>query len=79
MIELVQRRLEGGTVMCGSERWTVKCQGTADGSGDVIVELPLELLAKMGLALGDDLDVEILNDAIILKPKRLIDALRDNP
>lgn len=60
--------------MCGSERWTVKCQDTADGSGDVIIELPLELLAKMGLALGDDLDVEVLDDAIILKPKRLIDA-----
>lgn len=61
--------------MCESECWTVKYQGTADGSGDVIIELPLELLAKMGLALGDDLDVEVLDDAIILKPKRLIDAL----
>jgi antitoxin ChpS len=60
--------------MCDSERWTVKCQGTADGSGDVIVELPLELLAKMGLALGDDLEVEVLDDAIVLKPKRFIDV-----
>lgn len=60
--------------MCDSERWTVKCQGAADGSGDVIIELPLDLLAEMGLSLGDDLDVEVLDDAIILKPRRLIDV-----
>lgn len=60
--------------MCDSERWTVKCQGTADGSGDVIIELPLDLLAEMGLSIGDDLDVEVLDDAIILKPRRLIDV-----
>lgn len=60
--------------MCDSERWTVKCQRAADGSGDVIIELPLDLLAEMGLSLGDDLDVEVLDDAIILKPRRLIDV-----
>lgn len=60
--------------MCDSERWIVKCLGAADGSGDVIIELPLDLLTEMGLSLGDDLDVEVLDDAIILKPKRLIDA-----
>ena len=38
-----------------SEHWIVRCQDTADGSGDVIVYLPPELLAKLGLEVGDDL------------------------
>jgi antitoxin ChpS len=38
--------------MSESERWTVKCQKTTDGTGDVIVDLPPELLARLGLGLG---------------------------
>nr|WP_097303502.1 AbrB/MazE/SpoVT family DNA-binding domain-containing protein [Pseudomonas chlororaphis] len=51
------------------QRWTVKCQDTADGSGDVIVDLPSELLASLGLGLGDELTIEVIDGAIVLKPK----------
>lgn len=53
-----------------SERWTVKCQDAADGSGDVIVDLPPELLAKLGLEVGDDLTITTTKDAIVLRPTR---------
>jgi hypothetical protein len=56
--------------MSGPKRWTVKCQDTADGTGDVIVDLPRELLATLGLSLGDELTIEVLDGAIVLKPKR---------
>ena len=54
--------------MSGSERWIVKCQDTEDGSGDVIVDLPPELLAKMGVGVGDDLTITVADGAIVLKP-----------
>jgi hypothetical protein len=56
--------------MSEPERWTVKCQHTADGTGDVIVDLPPELLVTLGLSLGDELTIEVLDGAIVLKPKR---------
>lgn len=40
------------------ESWRVVCQAPGDGSGDVIVELPSELLEQLGLTLGDELSVE---------------------
>jgi antitoxin ChpS len=55
--------------MSESQSWTVKCQGTTDGSGDVIVDLPLELLARLGLGVGDELTIEVIDGAIVLKPK----------
>ena len=55
--------------MTESETWTVRCQDTADGSGDFIVDLPPELLAQMGLNLGDILTVEIINSAIVIRPQ----------
>ena len=51
-----------------SERWIVKCQSTEDGSGDVIVDLPPELLVKMGVGVGDDLTITVVNGTIVLKP-----------
>jgi len=56
--------------MSESERWTVKCQEAADGTGDVIVDLPPELLAKLSLGLGDELTIEVIDGAIVLEPKR---------
>ena len=53
--------------MTESETWTVRCQATADGSGDFIVDLPPELLAEMGWGLGDILTVEVIDDSIVLK------------
>lgn len=54
--------------MTDSETWTVRCQDTADGSGDFIVDLPPKLLAQMGLGLGDILTIEEIDGSIVLKP-----------
>jgi putative toxin-antitoxin system antitoxin component (TIGR02293 family) len=54
--------------MSESERWIVKCQNTEDGSGDIIVDLPPELLVKMGVGVGDDLTITVANGTIVLKP-----------
>jgi len=52
------------------DRWTVKCQDAADGSGDVIVDLPPELLARFSLSIGDELTIEVIDGVIVLKPIR---------
>jgi antitoxin ChpS len=55
--------------MTESQRWTVKCQDPADGSGDVIIDLPPDLLASFGLNVGDLLTIEVIGGAIVLTPK----------
>lgn len=40
--------------MSDAQGWTVKRQDTADGSGDVIVDLPSELLTQLGAGVGGD-------------------------
>ncbi len=50
-----------------SDSWRVVCQDSGDGSGDVIVELPSELLEKLGWNLGDELAIEKGEDGISLK------------
>ena len=52
-----------------SDSWRVVCQDPGDGSGDVIVELPYELLEKLGWTLGDELAIEQGEDGISLKLK----------
>lgn len=57
----------------GSEnkRWIVNCQDAADGTGDLIVPLPDDLLAAIGLTSGDKLDMEKQPDGTItLTPVR---------
>jgi antitoxin ChpS len=56
-------------IMTEAQRWTVKCQDPADGSDDVIIDLPPELLASLGLSIGDVLTIEVIDDAIVLTPK----------
>lgn len=41
-----------------NQRWTVTCQDAADGTGDMIVPLPDDLLSEIGLVIGDTLTVE---------------------
>ncbi|MFK3643654.1 MULTISPECIES: AbrB/MazE/SpoVT family DNA-binding domain-containing protein [Pseudomonas] len=53
---------------------TVVCQDSADGSGDVIIDLPPEILAAMGVGLGDLLSIELVNESIVLKPIHDIDS-----
>jgi len=57
-----------------SESWRVVCQDPADGSGDVIVELPPELLEQLGWGLGDELSVEAGEENISLKLKQRADG-----
>ena len=54
--------------MSDTQRWTVKCQDPADGSGDVIVDLPPELVTALGLDDGDILSIEKIDGVIVLKP-----------
>ncbi|WP_443217042.1 AbrB/MazE/SpoVT family DNA-binding domain-containing protein [Pseudomonas sp. GM78] len=56
-------------IMTEAQRWTVKCQDPADGSGDVIIDLPPDLLASLGLSIGDVLTLEVIDGAIVLTPK----------
>jgi antitoxin ChpS len=56
-------------IMTEAQRWTVKCQDPADGSGDVIIDLPPDLLTSLGLSIGDVLTIEVIDGAIVLTPK----------
>nr|WP_097305228.1 AbrB/MazE/SpoVT family DNA-binding domain-containing protein [Pseudomonas chlororaphis] len=53
-----------------SARTTVKCQDPGDGSGDVIIDLPDDILERMGLNIGDFLTIELIGGSIVLKPIR---------
>ncbi len=55
--------------MTETQRWIVKCQDPADGTGDVIIDLPPDLLVSLGLGIGDVLTVEVIDDVIVLTPK----------
>lgn len=60
--------------MNDSVRKTVRCQDPGDGSGDVIIDLPDEILESMGLNIGDFLTIELIGGSIVLKPIRDADA-----
>ncbi len=45
----------------------------------MIVDLPSELLAKMGLKIGDELTVEVVDGVIVLKPVHNISTRRAMP
>ncbi|WP_325949606.1 AbrB/MazE/SpoVT family DNA-binding domain-containing protein [Pseudomonas putida] len=51
-------------------RMTVKCQDPEDGSKDVIIDLPPEILKALGVTVGDQLSIEIIEGVIVLKPVR---------
>lgn len=65
---MYQQRSEG--VMTESVWTTVTCQNSGDGSGDVIINLPPDVLAAMNVGIGDLLSIELVNGAIVLKPIR---------
>ena len=52
----------------------VKCQDPGDGSGDVIIDLPSDILTAMNISLGDSLTVELVDGSILLKPMRDADT-----
>lgn len=49
-----------------ADTWRVVCKDAGDGSADVIVELPSELLEKLGWTLGDELAIEKGEESISL-------------
>lgn len=61
-------------LMNNSVRKTVRCQDPGDGSGDVIIDLPDDILESMGLNMGDFLTIELIDGSIVLKPIRDTDA-----
>lgn len=52
-----------------SQRWITECEDAGDGTGDVVVTLPPDLIAKLGLEAGDELDVEVVHGAIVFTRK----------
>lgn len=52
----------------------MKCQDPKDDSGDVIIDLPDNILHGMGLKIGDSLTMELLDGSIVLKSIRDEDA-----
>jgi antitoxin ChpS len=49
---------------------TVVCHDPGDGSGDVIIDLPPDVLAAINVGLGDSLSIELVNGEIVLRPIR---------
>lgn len=48
--------------------WVVESINAGDGTGDMIINLPPELLAQTGLGIGDELSIKIENGLIVLRP-----------
>ena len=55
--------------MCDTNRIAV-CHDAGDGSGDLIVEIPSEVLEATGLRLGDKLNLELVGKDLVLTPIR---------
>jgi hypothetical protein len=49
-------------------RTIVKCQDSGDGSRDVIIDLPSDILAKTNVGLNDSLSIALINGVIVLRP-----------
>lgn len=60
--------------MSESLRTTVTCQDPGDGSADVIIDLPPDVLKALNIGLGDLLSIEMVEGAIVLKPVRDTDS-----
>jgi len=56
--------------MSESVRAVVKCQDPGNDSGDVIIDLPPDVLAAMNVGLGDSLSIELINGVVVLRPIR---------
>lgn len=56
--------------MSDSLQTTVICQDPADGSKDVIIDLPPDVLTVTNVGLGDSLSIKLVEGSIVLKPIR---------
>nr|WP_314876906.1 AbrB/MazE/SpoVT family DNA-binding domain-containing protein [uncultured Pseudomonas sp.] len=50
------------------KRTTVKCQDPKDGTGDLIIDIPDEMLLALGVGVGDELSIEVVDGVILLRP-----------
>lgn len=55
--------------MTEAKSWTALCQDPGDDSGDLIVDLPPDLIASLSLEVGDELTMEVILGAIVLTRK----------
>src|SRR5471032_656643 len=55
-------------IMGKSDAWTIRCEDPNDGSDDLIINLPNELLNRMTWKVGDRLQIEVMNGSILLRP-----------
>lgn len=60
--------------MSESVRTIVKCQDPGDGRGDVIIDLPPDVLVALNVGLGDLLSIELVEGSIVIKPIRNADT-----
>ncbi|KAB0485752.1 antitoxin ChpS [Pseudomonas reinekei] len=60
--------------MSETMRTTVVCQDPGDGSGEIIIEIPPDVLKAMSIGLGDSLRIKFVDGAIVLEPDRDVDA-----
>lgn len=56
--------------MTTTDRWRTVCQDAGDGSGDLVVELPSDLLERLNWTLGDELTIEIEDGIISIRLKQ---------
>ncbi|MBC3879675.1 AbrB/MazE/SpoVT family DNA-binding domain-containing protein [Undibacterium sp. FT79W] len=52
-------------------RWTASLIDTGDGSGDMMIELPDDLLAQLDLHIGDSVQVEVSEDKLKLLMRKV--------
>lgn len=50
--------------------WVAICYDAQDGSGELLVELPADLMLEAGWAVGDELAIEIVGQSIILSRQK---------
>ncbi|WDM89259.1 AbrB/MazE/SpoVT family DNA-binding domain-containing protein [Pseudomonas asiatica] len=50
------------------KRSTVKCQDPKDGTGDLIIDIPDEMFQAIGVVVGDELSIEVVDGVILLSP-----------
>lgn len=48
-----------------SERWITECRDARDRKGDLIVTLPPDFIAQTGLEIGDEVNIGVVNCAIV--------------
>lgn len=53
---------------------TVTCRDPDDGSADLRIDLPSDLLKGMNLILGDSLSMELVSGTTLLTPNRDVDT-----